>query len=151
MRFGILRLAKVLCDGSQPYPTIAWLWRVQESERKAARTFANNLALMDRYPDFVFAQSQAVLYDMTQRLYPELFGRVKEKVQSGQWDIVGNVWVEADTNIASGESLIRQLLYGREFFKREFGAVSDIYWLPDCFGFSWALPQIIRRSGMKYF
>jgi len=130
---------------------IAWLWRVQESERKAARTFANNLALMDRYPDFVFAQSQAVLYDMTQRLYPELFGRVKEKVQSGQWDIVGNVWVEADTNIASGESLIRQLLYGREFFKREFGAVSDIYWLPDCFGFSWALPQIIRRSGMKYF
>lgn len=130
---------------------IAWLWRVQESERKAARTFANNLALMDRYPDFVFAQSQAVLYDMAKRLYPDLFARIKEKVLAGQWDITGNVWVEADTNIASGESLIRQLLYGRAFFKREFGAVSDIYWLPDCFGFSWALPQIIRRSGMKYF
>lgn len=130
---------------------IAWLWRVQESERKAARTFANNLALMDRYPDFVFAQSQAILYEMTKRLYPELFGRIQEKVKSGQWDITGNVWVEADTNIASGESLIRQLLYGRAFFKQEFGTVSDIYWLPDCFGFSWALPQIIRRSGMKYF
>ena len=130
---------------------IAWLWRVQETQRKAARTFSNNLALMDRYPDFVFAQSQAILYDTAKRLYPELYERIKQKVASGQWDIEGNVWVEADTNIASGEALIRQLLYGREFFKKEFGVVSDIYWLPDCFGFSWALPQIIKRSGMKYF
>ena len=130
---------------------IAWLWRVQETERKAARTFSNNLALMDEYPDFIFAQSQAILYDMTKKLYPELYERMKEKVKNGQWDIVGNVWVEADTNIASGESLIRQLLYGREFFQKEFGVVSDTYWLPDCFGFSWALPQIIKRSGMKNF
>lgn len=130
---------------------IAWLWRVQETQRKAARTFSNNLALMDRYPGFVFAQSQAILYEMIKELYPELYERIKEKVKNGQWDIVGNVWVEADTNIASGEALIRQLLYGREFFKNEFGKVSDIYWLPDCFGFSRALPQIIRRSGMKYF
>lgn len=130
---------------------IAWLWRVQESERKAARTFSNNLALMDQYPGFIFAQSQAILYDMTKKLYPELYERIKEKVKNGQWDIVGNVWVEADTNIASGEALIRQLLYGREYFQKEFGVVSDTYWLPDCFGFSWALPQIIRRSGMKNF
>lgn len=130
---------------------IAWLWRVQESERKAARTFSNNLALMDKYPEFVFAQSQAILYDRTKKLYPELYERIKEKVKNKQWDIVGNVWVEADTNVASGEALIRQLLYGREFFKKEFGVVSDTYWLPDCFGFSWALPQIIRRSGMKNF
>ena len=130
---------------------IAWLWRVQESERKAARTFSNNLALMDKYPEFVFAQSQAILYDRTKKLYPELYERIKEKVKNKQWDVVGNVWVEADTNIASGEALIRQLLYGREFFKKEFGVVSDTYWLPDCFGFSWALPQIIRRSGMKNF
>jgi len=130
---------------------IAWLWRVQETQRKAARTFSNNLGLMDRYPDFVFAQSQAILYDTVKRLYPELFERIKEKVKSGQWEIVGDVWVEADTNIASGEALIRQILYGREFFKNEFGKVSDVYWLPDCFGFSRALPQIIRRSGMKYF
>ncbi len=130
---------------------IAWLWRVQESERKAARTFSNNLALMDEYPEFIFAQSQAILYDMTKKLYPELYERIKDKVKNGQWDIVGNVWVEADTNIASGEALIRQLLYGREYFKNEFGVVSDTYWLPDCFGFSWALPQIIKRSGMKNF
>ncbi len=130
---------------------IAWLWRVQESERKAARTFSNNLALMDKYPEFIFAQSQAILYDRIKKLYPELYERIKEKVKNGQWDIVGNVWVEADTNIASGESLIRQILYGREFFQKEFSVVSDTYWLPDCFGFSWALPQIIRRSGMKSF
>lgn len=145
-----LPACKVIMTGHS-HIDIAWLWRVQESERKAARTFANNLALMDRYEDFTFAQSQAILYDMTKRLYPELYERIREKVRKGQWDIVGNVWVEADTNIASGEALIRQLLYGRDFFKREFGVVSDTYWLPDCFGFSWALPQIIRRSGMKHF
>lgn len=130
---------------------IAWLWRIQETERKAARTFANNLSIMDKYEDFKFAQSQAIVYDMTKRLCPEIYEKIKTKVKNGQWEIVGNVWVEADTNVASGESLIRQLLYGREYFKKEFGVVSDTYWLPDCFGFSWALPQIIRRSGMKYF
>jgi len=130
---------------------VAWLWTVKESERKAIRTFANTLDLMDEYPDFIFAQSQAVLYDMVKKNAPDIFARIKEKVKSGQWEIMGNAWVEADTNIASGESLIRQLLYGRDFFIKEFGIDSDIYWLPDCFGFSWSLPQIIRRSGMKRF
>ena len=130
---------------------IAWLWEVRETVRKTARTMANNLALMDRYPDMVFTQSQAILYDFLKKHYPELYERIKEKVKEGKWIIEGNSWVEADTNVASGESLIRQLLYGREFFRNEFGVESDTYWLPDCFGFSWALPQIIRRSGMKYF
>ena len=130
---------------------VAWLWTVREITRKTARTFANNLALMDNYPDFKFTQSQAVLYDFMKKHYPDIFERVKEKVRNGQWEIVGNAWVEADTNIASGEALVRQLLYGREFFMKEFGVSSDIYWLPDCFGFTWALPQIIKRSGMKYF
>ncbi|MBQ3517784.1 MAG: alpha-mannosidase [Clostridia bacterium] len=130
---------------------VAWLWTVLEITRKTARTFSNNLALMDKYPDFRFAQSQAVLYDFMKKHYPDIFERVKEKVKSGQWAITGNTWVEADTNLASGESLIRQLLFGRNFFLKEFGVCSDIYWLPDCFGFTWALPQIIRRFGMKYF
>ena len=130
---------------------VAWLWTVREITRKTARTFANNLALMYNYPDFKFTQSQAVLYDFMKKHYPDIFERVKEKVKNGQWEIVGNAWVEADTNIASGEALVRQLLYGREFFMKEFGVSSDIYWLPDCFGFTWALPQIIKRSGMKYF
>lgn len=136
---------------SHSHIDVAWLWRIRESVRKGARTFSNNMSLMDRYPEMTFAQSQAVLYDMMKRHNPEVYEKIKEKVKNGQWDIVGNVWVEADTNIASGEALIRQLLYGREFFMTEFGKCSDTYWLPDCFGFSWALPQIISRSGMKYF
>lgn len=130
---------------------IAWLWTTNEITRKCARTFANNLALMDNYPDFRFTQSQAAVYYFAKKYYPEVYERIKEKVKNGQWEITGNTWVEADTNIASGESLIRQLLYGREFFLKEFGVSSDIYWLPDCFGFTAALPQIIKRSGMKYF
>ena len=137
--------------GGHSHLDVAWLWTVKEITRKTARTFSNNLALMDNYPDFKFTQSQAVLYDFMKKYYPDIFERVKEKVKNGQWEIVGNAWVEADTNIASGESLIRQLLYGREFFLKEFGVSSDVYWLPDCFGFTWALPQIIKRSGMKYF
>ncbi|MBQ7638796.1 MAG: alpha-mannosidase [Clostridia bacterium] len=130
---------------------VAWLWTVNEITRKCARTFANNLALMDMYPDFHFVQSQAAVYYFIKEYYPELYPKIKEKVKNGQWEITGNTWVEADTNVASGESLIRQLLYGREFFIKEFGVCSDIYWLPDCFGFTAALPQIIKRSGMKYF
>lgn len=139
----------IMCGHS--HIDVAWLWTVKESERKAVRTFANTLELMDEYPEYKFAQSQAVLYDMVKKYAPDIFSRIKEKVKSGQWEIMGNAWVEADTNIASGESLIRQLLYGREFFVREFGIDSDTYWLPDCFGFTWALPQIIKKSGMKNF
>ncbi len=142
--------SEVIMDGHS-HIDIAWLWRIQETERKSARTFANNLALMDVYPEFTFTQSQAIAYDMIKKNYPELYERIKEKVKNGQWNIVGNTWVECDTNIASGESMIRQLLYGREFFLKEFGVSSDTYWLPDCFGFSYALPQIIKKSGMKYF
>ncbi len=139
----------IMCGHS--HIDVAWLWTVKESERKAVRTFANTLELMDEYPEYKFAQSQAVLYDMVKKYAPDIFSRIKEKVKSGQWEVMGNAWVEADTNIASGESLIRQLLYGREFFVREFGIDSDTYWLPDCFGFTWALPQIIKKSGMKNF
>ncbi|MBQ4626889.1 MAG: hypothetical protein IJB45_06530, partial [Clostridia bacterium] len=130
---------------------VAWLWRIQESIRKSARTFTNVTSLMDLYPEMTFGQSQAVLYQMMKDHYPEIFAKIKEKVAAGQWDICGNVWVEADTNIASGEALIRQVLYGTEFFKTEFGKVSKTYWLPDCFGFTWALPQIISGCGMENF
>ncbi len=141
---------EVIMDGHS-HLDIAWLWRAQETERKTARTFANNLALMDHYPEFKFTQSQAIVYHWIKNNNPELYERIKEKVKNGQWYIVGNTWVECDTNVASGESMIRQLLYGKEFFEKEFGVSSDTYWLPDCFGFSHALPQIIKKSGMKYF
>ncbi len=142
--------SEVIMDGHS-HIDIAWLWRIQESERKCARTYINNIALMDVYPEFTFTQSQAIVYDMIKKNYPDIYERIKEKVRNGQWNIVGNTWVECDTNIASGESMIRQLLYGREYFLKDFGVSSDTYWLPDCFGFSHALPQIIKKSGMKYF
>ncbi|MGN0574055.1 MAG: alpha-mannosidase [Acutalibacteraceae bacterium] len=142
--------SKVILTGHS-HIDVAWLWRIQESIRKSARTFTNVTSLMDSYPEMTFGQSQAVLYDMVKRHYPDLYEKIKEKVAAGQWDICGNVWVEADTNIASGEALIRQVLYGTEFFKKEFGKVSKTYWLPDCFGFTWALPQIIKGCGMENF
>lgn len=142
--------SKVILTGHS-HIDVAWLWRIQESIRKSARTFTNVTSLMDIYPEMTFGQSQAVLYQMTKDHYPEIYEKIKQKVASGQWDICGNVWVEADTNIASGESLIRQALYGTEFFRKEFGKVSKTYWLPDCFGFSAALPQIIKGCGMENF
>ncbi len=142
--------SKVIFTGHS-HIDVAWLWRIQESIRKSARTFSNVVTLMDKYPEMTFGQSQAVLYDMVKKHYPELYEMIKEKVANNQWDICGNVWVEADTNVASGEALIRQVLYGTEFFKNEFGKVSKTYWLPDCFGFTWALPQIIKRCGMTNF
>ncbi len=142
--------SKVILTGHS-HIDVAWLWRIQESIRKSARTFMNVTSLMDVYPEMTFGQSQAVLYQMMKDHYPEIYEKIKEKVAAGQWDICGNVWVEADTNIASGEALIRQVLYGTEFFKKEFGKVSKTYWLPDCFGFTWALPQIINGCGMENF
>lgn len=141
---------KVILSGHS-HLDVAWLWTVKEIHRKCARTFSNNVSLMKAYPDFRFTQSQAAVYSFVKDHYPDIFEDVKKYVKNGQWEITGNTWVEADTNIASGESLIRQLLYGREFFMKEFGISSDIYWLPDCFGFTAALPQVIKKSGMKYF
>ncbi len=135
----------------QAHIDTAWLWPIKESIRKSAKTFSNVCDLMDRYPEFVFAFSQPQLYEFVKESYPELYEKVKKYVKNGQIEPVGNTWVEMDTNIPSGESLIRQILYGRQFFLDEFGKCSDVFWMPDVFGYSWALPQIIKRSGMKYF
>ncbi len=135
----------------QGHIDLAWLWPEHESVRKTAKTLSNVCALMDRYPGFTFAFSQPKLFELVKDNYPELYDRVKEKVANGQFEIVGNTWVEMDTNIPSGESLIRQILYGRQFFLDEFGKCSDVFWMPDVFGYSWALPQIIKKSGMNYF
>lgn len=135
----------------QAHIDTAWLWPVRESIRKSAKTLSNVCSLMDKYPEFTFAFSQPQLFEFVKDHYPELYQRVKEKVASGQFELVGNTWVEMDTNIPSGESLIRQILYGRQYFLKEFGKCSNVFWMPDVFGYSWALPQIIKRSGMKYF
>lgn len=129
----------------------AWLWPIKETIKKCSRTFSNTLALLDEFPEHIFAQSQPQLYEYTKEYYPELYEEIKKKVEEGRWELVGNSWVECDTNVPSGESLVRQILYGKNFFKDEFGKWSDILWMPDVFGYSWALPQIIKRSGMEFF
>ena len=130
---------------------VAWLWPLAETERKIHRTFAGQVALMDRYPDYKFLQSQPHLYRMTKELYPDLYARIKEKVAAGQWIPEGGMWVEADTNISGGEALIRQFVHGKRFFKEEFGVDDKLLWLPDVFGYSGALPQIMKGCGIEGF
>jgi alpha-mannosidase len=130
---------------------VAWLWPLAESERKVARTFSNQLALMDEYPDHKFLQSQPHLYRFCKTLYPELYARVKKAVKAGQFIAEGGMWVEADTNVAGGEALIRQFVHGMRFLRAEFGVRCEMLWLPDVFGYSGALPQILRGCGIRYF
>jgi alpha-mannosidase len=130
---------------------LAWLWPIRETIRKGARTFSTVLAMMDRYPDYVFGASQPQIYQWMKDEYPNLYARIKEKVAEGRWEVQGGMWVEPDTNVPSGESLARQLLYGKRFFRREFGVETNNLWLPDVFGYSGALPQILKKSGVDYF
>lgn len=130
---------------------LAWLWPVRETIRKGARTFATALYLIERYPDYVFAASQPQLFDWMKKFYPELYQRIKEAVAAGRIEVQGAAWVECDMNITGGESIIRQLLFGRRFFGEEFGIVPDYLWLPDVFGYNGQLPQILKKSGTDYF
>ena len=130
---------------------LAWLWPVRETIRKGARTFATANRLMDRYPDYVFGASQPQLYAWMKQHYPALYRTIRQRVRQGRIEPQGAMWVEADTNITGGESLVRQLLHGRRFFREAFGREVDYLWLPDVFGYSAALPQILRKSGVKAF
>lgn len=129
----------------------AWLWPLQITHYKMAHTAANQLYLMDRYKRYVFSHSQASQYEWVEEEYPQLFERIKSAARRGQWEVVGSMWVEADCNLTGGESLIRQFLYGRRYFKKHFGTTCDDMWLPDVFGYSAALPQILAKFGIKYF
>ncbi|MEC9456599.1 MAG: glycoside hydrolase family 38 C-terminal domain-containing protein, partial [Candidatus Neomarinimicrobiota bacterium] len=128
-----------------------WLWPVRETVRKCARTFATQLSIIDEYPDYIFGASQPQHYQFIKDHYPELYVRIKNAVKSGNWEVQGGMWVEADCNLISGESMVRQLLHGMNFFKDEFGIEVDNLWLPDVFGYSAALPQILKKSGINYF
>ncbi len=143
--------APVLYAFGHSHIDVAWLWPLAETERKCARTFATQLALMEQYPEFKFLQSQPHLLRMTKRLYPEMYNRIRAAARRGQFIPEGGMWVEPDTNITSGESLIRQFIHGKRFFQDEFGVNSELLWLPDVFGYSGNLPQIMRGCGIKYF
>lgn len=130
---------------------LAWLWPIRETVRKGARTFATALANMEKYPDYIFGASQPQLYLWMKQYYPALYEKVRQKVREGRWEVQGCMWVEPDTNVTGGESLVRQILYGKRFFEQEFGIEVDNLWLPDVFGYSAALPQLLKKSGVNYF
>jgi len=129
----------------------AWLWPLRETRRKCARTFSTVLNYMERYPEYVFLASQPVQYEWMQRHYPELFARIKKRVKEGRWEPLGAMWVESDCNVPSGESLVRQLLYGNRWLRKNLGVRSRTAWLPDAFGYAWTLPQILRKAQVDTF
>jgi alpha-mannosidase len=130
---------------------LAWLWPLRETIRKGARSFATVLALMERYPDYVFGASQPQLYQWMKDFYPQLYKKIKAKIVEGRWETQGAMWIEPDTNLSGGEALVRQLLYGKRFFREEFGTDPKMLWLPDVFGYTAALPQILKKAGVDYF
>ena len=130
---------------------VAWWWTVAQTREKVVRSFATVLKLMEEYPNYKFMSSQPVLYYFLKQRYPELYEKIKERVKEGRWETEGGTWVEPDCNLTSGESLVRQFLHGKRFFREEFGQDNKILWLPDVFGYSGALPQIMKKSGVDYF
>jgi len=129
----------------------AWLWPTRETVRKVARTASNVVDLLDRYPEFVFAMSSAQQYAWLKELRPEVFARVKQAVAEGRFVPVGGMWVESDTNMVGSEAMVRQFTQGQRFFQDEFGVRAQEVWLPDSFGYSAALPQIVRQAGLRWF
>ncbi len=130
---------------------VAWWWTVAQTREKVARSFATVLKLMEEYPNYRFMSSQPQLYQFLKERYPSLYEKVKQRVKEKRWEPEGGMWVEADCNLTSGESLVRQFMHGKRFFKEEFGVDNRILWLPDVFGYSGALPQIMKKCGIDYF
>ena len=131
---------------------VAWKWPLKQTRQKAVRSFRTVLNLMERYPEYKFMSSQPQLYEFVKEEAPELFEEIKEKIKEGRWETEGAMWLEPDCNLASGESLVRHILYGRRFFEKELsGPVNEVLWLPDVFGYSAAIPQIMKQSGLSYF
>lgn len=137
--------------GGHSHIDVAWLWPYAETIRKCSRTFSTVDRLMDEYPEYLFTQSQAQLYEFTKEHYPELYERIKKRIKQRRFEPQGSMWVESDCNVTSGESIVRQILLGKTYFMDEFGIETDILWLPDVFGYSAALPQILKKAGIDYF
>ena len=141
---------KVYCVG-HTHIDVAWLWSLAVTEDKAVRSFSTVLELMKQYPEYIFMSSQPQLYQYVKKNAPEVYEQIRERVKEGRWETEGGMFVEADCNLTSGESLIRQFMHGKRFFKEEFGKDNEILWLPDVFGYSAALPQIMKKCGIRYF
>lgn len=130
---------------------MAWLWPWTETVEVVRDTFRSALDLMREYPDFRFTQSQAKAYEWMEEKYPDLFHEIQQRVKEGRWEIAGGMWVEPDLNMPGGESLVRQILLGKRYFREKFGVDVKIGWNPDSFGYNWQLPQIYKKAGIDYF
>ena len=131
---------------------LAWLWPIRESKRKGARTFITQLMNIDRYPCYIFGASQAQLYEWVKDCYPRVYEKVCAKIAEGKsWDVQGATWVEMDSNLIGGESMIRQFFYGKQYFLKEFGQEMKIFWVPDSFGYSACIPQVMKLANVPYF
>ncbi len=142
--------AVVACIG-HTHIDVAWLWPLRQTVEKAQRSFATVVNLMKQYPEYKFMSSQPQLYQFVKEQAPELYEEIKQLIKEGRWEVEGATWLEMDTNLVSGESLVRQMIYGKRFMKEEFGIDSKMLWLPDVFGYSAALPQIMKKSGVDNF
>lgn len=148
-----------VCGGDKPvvhcightHIDVAWLWTLAQTEEKAQRSFSTVLRLMEQYPEYKFMSSQPQLYEYVKQDAPEIYRQILQRVKEGRWEVEGAMWLEADCNLTSGESLVRQILHGKRFMKTEFGVDSHVLWLPDVFGYSAAMPQILRKSGVDRF
>lgn len=143
-------LVSVHCVG-HTHIDMAWLWRLKHTHEKASRSFSTVLRMMEMFPEYIFLQTQPQLYEYIKEDFPEIYEEIKKRVAEGRWEVDGGMWVEADCNLTSGESLTRQILIGSKFIKDEFGKDVEYLWLPDVFGYSWALPQILKKSGIDMF
>lgn len=155
LKDGLLAIPKntdvtVNCIG-HTHIDMAWLWRIKNTREKASRSFSTVLRLMEHYPEYIFLQSQPQIYEYIKKDFPDIFDQIKKRVAEGRWEIEGSMWVEADCNLISGESFTRQILMAKKFAKEEFGKDMEYLWLPDVFGYSWAMPQILKKSGIHTF
>lgn len=130
---------------------LEWLWTTEETRRKTARTLGNQMQILEEYSDYKYIQSQPWILETVKNEYPDLYEEVKQAVKDGKIIVEGAAWVQPDTNIVSGESMVRQFMVGKQFIEKEFGTDSKIFWLPDSFGISGALPQIMKGCGVDYF
>ena len=130
---------------------MAWLWTSSETYEVAERTFKSVLSLQQEFPSLIFGHTSPALYEWIEHHRPELFELIKTAIEADKWEILGGMWIEPETNLVSGESLIRQLIYGQRYYRQRFGKISTVAWLPDSFGFTWQLPQIFQLCGIEYF
>lgn len=130
---------------------LAWMWREKHTKEKTLRSFSTAMRLFDEFDEFRFFQSSPQYYAYIKENSPRLYGQIKERIREGRWEAGGAMWVEADCNLPGGESLVRQIMYGKQFLKQEFGKDTDFVWLPDAFGFPFCLPQILKKSGINTF